>query len=45
MDSMDRECRVDVVLFEAANVWWMFSILELKKVTKLSHCVTHKANY
>ena len=30
----------DVDLFEAANVWWMFSILAVKKIMKLSRCVT-----
>ena len=33
MENVGRECRVDVELFEAATVLWMFSILELKKVT------------
>ena len=38
MENVGRECREGVELFEAVSVWWMFSILVLKKVMKLSHC-------
>ena len=37
MENVDRECRE---LFEAVIDWWMFSILALKMVIKLSHCAT-----
>ena len=37
MKNVGRE---GVELCEAVNVWWMFSILALKKVTKLAHCAT-----
>ena len=40
MENVGRECREGVELFEVINVWWMFSILALKKVIKLSHCAT-----
>ena len=38
MENVGSECRESVELFEAVNVWWMFSILALKKVMKLSQC-------
>ena len=40
MENVGRQCREGVELFEAVSVWWMFSILALKKVMKLLHCVT-----
>ena len=38
IENVGRDCRAGVELFEAVSVWWMFSILALKNVMKLSHC-------
>ena len=39
-ENIGKECREDEEVFEAVSVWWIFSMLALKKVMKASHCVT-----
>ena len=39
-ENVGQECREDAEFLVAVSVWWIFSILALKKVMKVSHCVT-----
>lgn len=39
-ENVCKECTMDVELFEAVSVFWIFSILALKKVKKTLHCET-----